>query len=152
MQAIRIPCFKSWRHALFDTPGLIVHHRIAHTMFPAAMQATLQPAPMVCTEFCVRADHSLLVQLPPLEGTDEPITLARIDITGNAAAQVNAAMLLYSTKVSSNVKRLEFSGRVAFVRAPRLLGVQATTGSDDRVVWVCTGCAVCDGGADRGCS
>jgi len=90
LQSIRIPCFKSYKHALFDTPGLLVPHRIAHSMFPPnVMERLLRPNPVVGQEFVVPAAHSLLVRLAmPDDSTQPPPVLARVDVTNNAAVAI----------------------------------------------------------------
>jgi hypothetical protein len=90
LQSIRIPCFKSYKHAMFDTPGLLLPHRIAHSLFPPnVMERLLRPNPVVGQEFVVPADHSLLVRLAlPHDSMQPPPVLARVDVTNNDAVAI----------------------------------------------------------------
>ena len=36
LQAVRIPCFASFKHALWDTPGIINRHNVRNHHFPGA--------------------------------------------------------------------------------------------------------------------
>jgi len=92
LQAVRIPCFSSGRHALWDTPGIINIHSIGYSIFPAHVMDPLnQPRPIVLPDLqnpqhSLRARKGDSIVIHPLwmtsDDTDDkdlPV-LARLDV------------------------------------------------------------------------
>lgn len=78
LQAVRIPCFASSEHALWDTPGLINAKAVQYNLFPShLMEPLTQPQP-IREGFSgfVAEGESILVEATWLEG----FVLARMDI------------------------------------------------------------------------
>lgn len=64
LQAIRIPCFASHRHALWDTPGIINDASLTYHVFPShLMEPLARPDPIeVRPPLHLRPGHSLLME------------------------------------------------------------------------------------------
>ena len=79
LQAIRIPCFSSPGHALWDTPGIINSKALQYSLFPAHLMEPLsrgiQPIPVPTKEnglmFSVRKGMSILVEAKWMETNDD---------------------------------------------------------------------------------
>ena len=94
--AIAIPCLGSWRHAMYDTPGVILPHAIAYNLFPVHLMAPLMvPAPVVPrTPLRVRAGESVLLEAgwmsdePGDEPGDEPARPGSAPTDGNSNRRI----------------------------------------------------------------
>ena len=99
LQAVRIPCFSSSGHALWDTPGIINPRALQYSIFPSHLMEPLtrpEPIPIPTRqggrELQLREGHSILVEAPWMIENDKddaeklvkekPCTLARIDLVG----------------------------------------------------------------------
>ena len=79
LQAIRIPCFSSPGHALWDTPGIINSKALQYSLFPAHLMEPLsrgiQSIPVPTKEnglmFSVRRGMSILVEAKWMETNDD---------------------------------------------------------------------------------
>jgi len=85
LQAIRIPCFSSEKHALWDTPGIIYNASLAYHNFPShLMEPLARPEPIIIQPnvFQVPPGFSLLISASWIKGGPElhPVVLARIDV------------------------------------------------------------------------
>jgi GTPase SAR1 family protein len=90
LQAVRVPCFGSHRHALWDTPGIINKRAIQYHIFPShLMEPLTRPGKidiptmengLACQ---LRHGYSILVQSTWMLGEDgqgEECVLARVDL------------------------------------------------------------------------
>lgn len=84
LSAIAIPCLGSWRHHMFDTPGVLVPHALAHGhLLPVHLLAPLMaPEPIRAGDapLRLRAGESLVLEAAWLEDTDGVMALARVDV------------------------------------------------------------------------
>jgi GTP-binding protein EngB required for normal cell division len=92
LQAVRVPCFPSDRHALWDTPGIINESALDYSLFPSHLLEPLAyPEPILIpneedgTKVQVKAGESVLIEAAwiarRLDDPDvAPFTLARLDI------------------------------------------------------------------------
>jgi len=64
LQAVRVPCFSSTKHALWDTPGLIQKKAIQYSLFPPhLMEPLARPERIPLAESIrVRAGYSVLIE------------------------------------------------------------------------------------------
>lgn len=89
LQAVRIPCFSTPGHALWDTPGIINARAIQYNLFPAHLMEPLArpeaiPIPSRDNELQgdLRAGDTLLIEADWMEEqeNEEPCVLARLDV------------------------------------------------------------------------
>lgn len=78
LQAVRIPCFPSTRHALWDTPGIIKRSSLEYALFPSHLMEPLAfPTPIGLpkveegTRCRVRAGQSVLIEARWVENGEE---------------------------------------------------------------------------------
>ena len=119
--AIAIPCLGSWAHAMFDTPGVILRHSLAYSLFPVhAMAPLMLPRPVrPRPALRVRAGESVLLEATWMDSTaaeagpdaEAPhltssprMVLGRVDVTSvDAASGFVYARQLASPAVSARV-------------------------------------------------
>lgn len=109
LQAIRIPCFPSDRHALWDTPGIINKKAVQYALFPSHLMEPLTrpgaipiPTKENGRKLNLKADNSLLIEAGWMDGESddeseprirsedsnapaepvEPCVLGRVDVDG----------------------------------------------------------------------
>ena len=109
LAAISIPCLGSWAHAMYDTPGIIIRHSVAYSLFPVHLMAPLMlPSPLEPRPpLALRAGESLLLEAAWMGAGDEAtMVLGRIDVTrvgGGGEAAVVYARQLASKAVRARV-------------------------------------------------
>jgi GTPase Era involved in 16S rRNA processing len=64
LQAVRVPCFASDRHALWDTPGIIQRKAVQYNLFPPHLMEPLTRAQPIqlAEKFRVRQGESILIE------------------------------------------------------------------------------------------
>jgi 50S ribosome-binding GTPase len=79
LQAVRIPCFSSDRHALWDTPGIINKKAVQYSLFPvhimepmARPEAIPMPSREAGTEGQWRPGYSVLIEAAWMDDPDQP--------------------------------------------------------------------------------
>lgn len=103
LQAIRIPCFPSSHHALWDTPGIIQKGSLVYSLFPShLMEPLARPTRMGVpttedgTKVRVGAGESILIEAGWIDGDggdakdDVSFTLARLDIAEDGGTPIDA--------------------------------------------------------------
>ena len=109
LAAISIPCLGSWAHAMYDTPGIIIRHSVAYSLFPVHLMAPLMlPSPLEPRPpLALRAGESLLLEAAWMGAGDEAtMVLGRIDVThvgGGGETAVVCARQLASKAVRARV-------------------------------------------------
>jgi hypothetical protein len=80
LQAVRIPCFSSDRHALWDTPGIINRKAVQYSLFPVHIMEPMarpEPIPMPSreagTEGQWRPGYSVLIEAAWMDDPDPPV-------------------------------------------------------------------------------
>lgn len=95
LQAVRVPCFPSRGHALWDTPGIINSRALQYNLFPAHLMEPLTrpesieiPTKENGLTHAVRAGKSILIEASWMDGDDdgdegdrESCVLGRVDVT-----------------------------------------------------------------------
>jgi len=73
LQAVRVPCFPSTRHALWDTPGMIQTKAIQYSLFPPHLMEPLARAERIglVDSFRVRAGQSILIEAAWMDEFEE---------------------------------------------------------------------------------
>ena len=75
LSAIAIPCLGSWRHQMFDTPGVLVPHALAYSLFPVhVLSPLMEPtpiAPLSSSPLELRPGESLVWEAAWLEKEEE---------------------------------------------------------------------------------
>ena len=114
--AIAIPCLGSWRHAMYDTPGVILPHAIAYNLFPVHLMAPLMvPTKLKPREpIWIQPGESLLLEAgwmvdeeeeKAAAGSSSPaatMALARIDVS-NPDGTLPPPHSVHVTQLSSPV-------------------------------------------------
>ena len=64
LENLAVKCFASWSHSMYDTPGVIVPHSLAYSLFPAHVMAPLmQPSRQTpSAPLAIRHGESLLLE------------------------------------------------------------------------------------------
>lgn len=101
LQAVRIPCFPSVKHALWDTPGIIRKSALAYGLFPShLMEPLAYPSPIQMTKLGIGAEQSLLIEAGWVDSqddaADDEFTLARLDVVDDGGMQVLAVAFIPS--------------------------------------------------------
>lgn len=110
LQAVRVPCFSSKGHALWDTPGIINQRALQYHIFPShLMEPLTKPGRvevptrengLVCE---LRPGQSILIESTWMgengdsvsKGNDEQCVLGRVDLVGAEARSVNAQAYIH---------------------------------------------------------
>jgi hypothetical protein len=82
LQAVRVPCFKSKEHALWDTPGVIAKTSISYSLLPSHfMEPLIRPTSIpIRPSLRLRPGETLLLEADWMKTHGEqPATLARLD-------------------------------------------------------------------------
>ena len=101
LQAIRVPCFASDRHALWDTPGIIIDKSLAYSLFPShLMEPLAQPQPIeVSKTFRVRRGESLVLEgswMQSPQASAQAPAFGRVDVTALTPPNKYVEMIIYS--------------------------------------------------------
>lgn len=91
LQAVRIPCFSSPKHALWDTPGIINDSALTYHLFPSRIMEPLALSSRIVSgrSNVLLPGSSVLLMAPWLKSSYDDVersegpVLARIDNTGN---------------------------------------------------------------------
>jgi hypothetical protein len=113
LQAVRIPCFPSSHHALWDTPGIINRASLAYSLFPSHLMEPLAfptrvevPSIEKGTKLRVHRGESILIEAGWVgDGNDEEgvsrgdasFTLARLDVTEDHGMPIDALVFIPSS-------------------------------------------------------
>ena len=114
--SVAIPCLGSWRHSMYDTPGVILRHSIAYSIFPVHLMAPLMVPATVTPRppLRVQAGESLVLEAGWMEDeteatgagpADPPMALARVDVTSVEAAEGGDGGGVYVRHLGSPVVR-----------------------------------------------
>ena len=106
LAAISIPCLGSWAHAMYDTPGIIIRHSVAYSLFPVHLMAPLMlPSPLEPRPpLALRAGESLLLEAAWMGAGDEAaMVLGRIDVT--RVGVDGEAAVVYARQLASKAVR-----------------------------------------------
>lgn len=95
LAAISIPCLGSWAHAMFDTPGVVLRHSVAYSLFPVHLMAPLMlPKPLTPRlAMAVKPGESVLLEAAWMDDTEDAAGAAGAVGTAGAAGE-NAPMVL----------------------------------------------------------
>jgi len=145
LQALRIPCFPSLQHALWDTPGIINRSALAYSLFPSHLMEPLAfpkpihiPTEEAGTRVRVRAGHSILIEAEwvndelPNSKKQSPnaqqLTLARLDIVESHGKIPVEALAFIPSCLKTRVVPTELAPEIASIPEEYIAKVQVLVG------------------------
>ena len=110
LQAVRIPCFSSDRHALWDTPGIINRKAIQYSLFPVHIMEPMArpeviplPSKEAGTQGHWRNGYSVLIEAKWMDSDEEVVdTEAKTDDASSAVEKMNDDDVLEDITVSDD--------------------------------------------------
>lgn len=137
IESLQVKCFASWAHSMYDTPGVVVPHSLAYSLFPVHVMAPLmQPARPRARVVHVQAGESLLLEAswiapPATEGVEanggradtrqDALVLGRIDVSSSGEDGADGAdVAVHAIQLSSPAVRARV---VPTVEAPTIARV-----------------------------